>query len=307
MASREEVLASMKAPTPQDLDMKKVLQALAGAAAQDGPNTSWGYGMRLDDAQKEGALASQHQKEQNSQVQQAMGNALTQDAQMFDRARQAHAMAMQERQLALSEAAHAAEMQYKQARLPLELEAARLNIEKVKQEIAAERDLSKQFYNGVPLNLLRKMNSAQLGVMGLSSDPETRRYQRDLASHKASGLSDAAAEALARDKNLANTRLSIAKALETSKKNRKGLGNRMDFGQVDLGNGKKRPKTEQEFETEQRDILLRQMYPNLSEDDYQKLGPLLGGQLPTTGLPVQDASQQRREQITNKVMQKLEF
>lgn len=99
MASREEILMSMKAQAPQDLDMKQVLQALAGAAVQGGPSTSWGYGMKVDDAQKEGALARQHQQELNTQLQQAKSDALAQETDMRNRAVQAHSMAMQEKQL----------------------------------------------------------------------------------------------------------------------------------------------------------------------------------------------------------------
>lgn len=111
MASREEVLMSMRAPAPQDLDMKQVLRALAGVAAQDRPGTSWGYGMRLTDAQKEGALAGEYQREQTRQVQQAQDAATAQDSQLFNRAAQAHNMALQERQLAQSAAQHAASLQ----------------------------------------------------------------------------------------------------------------------------------------------------------------------------------------------------
>lgn len=282
MANREEVLASMRAPTPQGLDMRQVLQSLAGAAAQGGPSTSWGYGMRVDDAQREGALAAQHQKEKSNQVQQTMGNALQQDEQLFNRAMQAHAQVMRERQMALSEEAHAVEMQYKRAqlsKLPLELEAAQLQADRLRMQVERDKRMSEltvpvrmgEKTMDVPMDIISSMNQGQLGALGISSNPKIQQYQRDYENYLGQGYSDIGAHALARDPNPSATMLNLRKIIDQAEKNRKGVAGIIDYGQVDDGKGGKRSVTREEWYKQELSNAIRTAYPGMDEKDYAKL------------------------------------
>lgn len=306
MASREEVLASMRAPTPQGLDMRQVLQSLAGAAAQGGPTTSWGYGMRVDDAQREGALASQHRKEQSAQVQQAMGNALQQDEQLFNRAMQAHAQVMRERQMALSEEAHAVEMQYKRAqlsRLPLELEAAQLQADKLRMQVERDKRMAEMTVPvqmggktiEVPMDVVSSMNQGQLGALGITSNPKAQQYQRDYETYRSQGFSDIGAHALARDPNPSATMLNMRKIIDQAEKGRKGPANLPDYGQADNGKGGKRPVTRDEWYKQELNNALRMAYPGMDEKDYIKLFESFTGEAP--------AAQNQEDQLLRELEQ----
>lgn len=301
MPSRQEVLMGLRAPAPGGLDTQKVLQALAGAAAQGSPNTSWGYGMRVEDAQREGGLSAQHRREQNAQVQQAVGNALTQDQQLYTRAMQAHEQVLAERRLALSEEAHAVEMQYKRAKLaqlPLELEAAKAQAELVASKAATAKRMSELTVPvsiggkevSMPLDVFSSLHPSQLAIMGYSTNPKMQAFQQAYQNNIQKGFSPDGAYTLSRDPNMAATMLNVSRLVEQSKKNKKGLTGKPDFGQVDDGTGKMRPVTEKEWEEGERRKLIQNIYPGLSDADLTLLlsGAIGTGTVPAAGAPVAD-------------------
>lgn len=298
MASREEVLASMRAPTPQDLDMKKVLQALAGAAAQDSPSTSWGYGMRLDDAQKEGALAGQHQKELTNQTQQATGSALEQDAQMFNRAAHAHSMAMQERQLAQSAAQHAASLQLQRESLAhsramderkmalnekigeLERQYKQAQIDKNAAEIGrlnAARDRLLQQAEGDKAKILN-------GALGIPQTKQMQKYNTDKQTYLDLGFSDADAGIIA-SITPAKISASLGKYMENAEKGAVDQFGRKTYG-TKMVDGKPVQKTREEWLPEQIMQGLTLAASGLSADGIKKMYDRMTTPEPAASQPV---------------------
>lgn len=293
MASREEVLASMRAPTPQDLDMKKVLQALAGAAAQGSPNTSWSYGMRLSDAQREGALAGEHQKELSGQTRQAMGTALEQDNQLFNRAMQAHNSALQERQMAISAANQAAHLQLSredmahrhamaERQMSLNEEISKLErnykqaqIDRNAAEIGrlnAQRDKLLQQAEGERAKLAT-------GALGTPQTKQMQKYNTDKQTFLDLGFSDADAGIIA-SVTPAKISASLGKHMASAEKGAVDQFGRKTYG-TKLVDGKQVQKTAEEWLPEQIMQGLALAAPGLSADGIKKMYGIMTKPTPT--------------------------
>lgn len=289
MASRQEVLMGLKAPAPQGLDTRQVLQALAGASPSGG-SASWGYGMRVEDAQREGNLAAQHQREQNAQVQQAVGNALAQDQQLYTRAMQAHEAALAERRLALSEQVSGLEMQLKQAQLsmlPYEQQAARLKAEALGLEVEKTKRMSEMkmpvtFANGqtleVPLDIASSINKGGWEAMGVGTDANSRKFLQDRRMYQQLGYTPEDAYILARDAKMPQTMLNASKQADLYVKNVEDQG--LGYGNV-VENGVERPRTKEEGRAAKMREILSSAYSGLSDEGLSRLLQSKGGtQLP---------------------------
>lgn len=285
MASRQEVLMGLKAPAPQGLDTRQVLQALAGASPSGG-SSSWGYGMRVEDAQREGNLAAQHQREQNAQVQQAVGNALTQDQQLYTRAMQAHEAALAERRLALSEQVSGLEMQLKQAQLsmlPYQQQAARLqaealglNVEKTKR--MSEMKVPVTFADGttmeVPLDIASSINKNGWEAMGIGTDANSRKFLQDRRMYQQLGYTPEDAYILARDAKMPQTMLNANKQADLYMKNVEDQG--LGYGNI-VENGVERPRTREEERAAKMREILAGAYSGLSDEGLDLLLRTDGG------------------------------
>lgn len=115
MNKRLEELAQMRAPNNSGVDARAVIQALG-----DTPNSltvppAYAFGMKVVDAQREGALVDDAQMRRYQQAENARDAAMKQDKQLFDIAVQANQMYMQERDQAIRQRVADAEASYKKA------------------------------------------------------------------------------------------------------------------------------------------------------------------------------------------------
>lgn len=278
MARVDEIMAQQR-PTPQGLDARAVVQALAQQASQGRPNT-YTYGLSPKEVQAENAANAQTMESQQKIGMQSVQNALQQDQQLYANAMQAHQVYLQERQLALSERAAAVEAEYKKAKmaaLPFEIEAAKYKADALRRQAESEKMLDSIT---LPLNiggqvqqvpvLAAKAAGVDIGTaLGYAKDPKARKMQQDLGFFKNQGYSDDDAFALARHSDLNSVLQSVEKQVATQLKNAEA-NYQQNYGTVMEG-GKARPATRDEFMANERSRLLRSQLPGLSEDGMRKL------------------------------------
>lgn len=150
MPNRVEELASMRAPNQSGVDSSAVIRALAGNPEVVGTPTTYAYGMKVEDAQKEAQLGAQNQARRESAIQDARNAAMEQDRQQFDMAMKAHAQYMAERNLALSERVANAEIALKNARMrgiPDEIRRVQLENQKLLGDIEREKRIDDLYYD----------------------------------------------------------------------------------------------------------------------------------------------------------------
>lgn len=270
MEKRVEELASMRAPNMSGIDTKAVLQALAGNPQLAATPTTYAFGMNVEDAQREGQLGAQAQRQREASIQDARNTALQQDQQMFDIAMKAHSQYMAERNLAVQERVAAAEIAMKQARMagiPAEIEARRLANEKLRGEIEFEKQMDdlkipirnpnnpEQVFQ-VPARVAMTTGGKHLMSYLSGNNPNETASERAIRQkakiYTDKGLPPEDAYLMAAT-NLANNFPLVDKAVaaEVKNKNPKHLGMKPDYGTKGVDkNGKPIPKTLEDFRNE---------------------------------------------------------
>ena len=289
MPNRVEELASMRAPNQSGVDTSAVIRALAANPEVVGTPTTYAYGMKVEDAQREAQLGAQNQARRENAIQDARNAAMEQDRQRFDMAMKAHAQYMSERNLALSERVAAAEIAYKNAKMqgiPAELEAQRLANEKLMLDIEREKQMDaltidipdpanpgqtrkmpvRAFIGAGGKNILSYMTGANL------NETATERGIRKKAEiYSSKGMPQDDAYLLAASKPEL-TFQQISKSIDTAVKN-----NKPKFGAPNYGtkgtdpDGKPIPKTIDDYKAELYNQYVDTYFPMLSEEARTKL------------------------------------
>lgn len=287
MASREEVLMATKAPTPEGIDAKQVLQAMAQASLAQGPIHSWGYGMRVADAQQEGALSKRHQAERFSQVQDQMKLAMAQDNELFNRAMQAHAKVMDEKRYALSAEAHALEKQYKQAMLagvPYQIEEAkaRASLAMRQAENAKAMDALRVkishpdgSFQEVPLGVAASLPYAMQDRLGIGRDKSMQNRQKRTEWYSKAGFSPEDAEVLSYREDIGKDFLAIQRALTNMEKALPSIAGMPSYP----ANADGSPGTRESWEAAVKAQLLNTHFMGLSKEGMDLLQKKFGGDL----------------------------
>lgn len=285
MEKRIEELASMRAPNTSGVDTKAVIQALAGNPQVVATPTTYAFGMNVEDAQREGQLGAQAQRQREVSIQDARNAAIQQDQQAFDIAMKAHNQYMAERNLAVQERVAAAEIAMKQARMagiPAEIETRKLANEKLRGEIEFEKQLDalkipirnpsnpEQVFE-VPARVAMTTGGKNLMSYLSGNNPNETATERAIKQrakvYTDKGLSPEGAYLMS-STNLANNFNLLNKAVDADIKNAKSKYRQLNYGTKGTDkNGKPIPKTLEDY---RKDIWLSKFdsfFPQLSEAD----------------------------------------
>lgn len=326
MPNRVEELASMRAPNQSGVDSSAVIRALAGNPEVVGTPTTYAYGMKVEDAQREAQLGAQNQARRESAIQDARNAAMEQDRQQFDMAMKAHAQYMAERNLAVSERVAAAEIALKNARMkgiPDEIRRVQLDNEKLMLDIEREKEMDALTFDvpspgdpsktvKVPARVLlstggRNVLNLLTGRSGNETGTE-RTIKNKAQIYTSKGINPEDAYLLAASKPETSFG-QISKRLQDSEKARapKILGQKPNYGTKKDAQGKDVPLTLDEWRSNEYSRLVDAFFPMLSEDTRAKLkawGPGALSQLEGPNVPAdQGLSQESIDAITRALIE----
>lgn len=290
MPNRVEELASMRAPNQSGVDASAVIKALSGNPDIVATPTTYAYGMKVSDAQKEAQLGAQNQARRESALQDARNAAMEQDRQQFDMAMKAHSQYMAERNLALSERVANAEIALKNARMrgiPDEIKRVQLDNEKLMLDIEREKEMDALTFDiptpgdptkttKVPARVL--LSSGGRNVLNLltgrtGNETGTERTIKNKAQiYTSKGINPEDAYLLAASKPETSFG-QISKRLQDSEKARapKYPGYQADYGTKKDASGKDVPMTRRDFQMSEYSRLVDEFFPMLSEETRAKL------------------------------------
>ena len=326
MPNRIEELASMRAPNQSGVDSSAVIRALAGNPEVVGTPTTYAYGMKVEDAQREAQLGAQNQARRENAIQDARNAAMEQDRQQFDMAMKAHAQYMAERNLALSERVANAEIALKNARMkgiPDEIRRVQLDNEKLMLDIEREKEMDSLSFDipspsdpsktvKVPARVLlstggRNVLNLLTGRSGNETGTE-RTIKNKAQIYTSKGINPEDAYLLAASKPETSFG-QISKRLQDAEKAKapKMLGQKPNYGTKKDAQGNSVPLTLDEWRTNEYSRLVDAFFPMLSEDTRTKLktwGPGALSQLEGPNVPGdQGLSQESIDAITRSLIE----